>query len=92
MIAAICADCRYGSLLLPSRPGMALGATRELAVRRTSPAINSSLYLYVPGAVVELVDRLGCWYMAVDTGRSRIGWGGGGPLRCGIMGAVAYGG
>lgn len=73
-MAAICACCRYGSLLLASRAGMTPGATLELLVRRTSPAIASSLYLYVPGAVVELVDKLGCWYMLVDTGRSRIGW------------------
>jgi hypothetical protein len=44
-MGAICADCRYGSLLLASLTGMAPGATRELAVRRMSPAMASSLYL-----------------------------------------------
>ena len=41
--AAICADCRYGSLRLASRTGMAPGATRELLVRRISELRPSSL-------------------------------------------------
>jgi hypothetical protein len=44
-MAAICADCRYGSRLLASRAGMAFGATLELLVRLMSTAIASSLYL-----------------------------------------------
>lgn len=71
---------------------MGEGATLELLVRRTSTVMASSLYLYVPGAVVELVDRLGWLYMLVDMGRSRIGCAVDGPLRCGIAGPLPYGG
>jgi hypothetical protein len=88
-MAAICADWRYGSRLLASRAGIALGATLELLVRLTSAVIASSLYRYVPGAVVEVLERLGCWYMLVDKGRSRMFCAWGMALRAWSMGAAA---